>query len=117
MPDALPAACAASPTYSTVIMWLPDPTWAGLYSNEQPDSVPEANGLRTQVFDGPKLALGESERKETIPSGADVVPSAVSLTVTVHVADCGTTTPKPQLTDTVVPRRPTASMPDPLNLG
>jgi hypothetical protein len=41
-------------------------------------------------------------------------PSALSVTVTVHVADCETTTLEPQSTDTVVVRRVTNSVPDPL---
>jgi hypothetical protein len=97
-----------------VIVWAPDPTWPGAYCTEQPDSVPESSGLRVQFPDGLKLAPAASEAKLTVPVGVEGVPAAVSVTVAVHVVGCGTMTPDPQLTETVV-RRPTASLPDPLD--
>jgi hypothetical protein len=99
-----------------VIVWAPDPTWPGAYWTEQPDSVPESSRLGVQFPDGLKLAPAASEAKLTVPFGAEGVPAAlVSVTVTVHVANCGTTTPEPQLTETVVPRRPTVSANDGLD--
>jgi hypothetical protein len=93
-----------------VIVWAPDPTWPGVYSNEQPDVVPDSGGPRVQVPDMLKLAPTASEPKLTVPVGGEGVPAAaVSMTVAVHVAGCETTTPEPQLTETFVAREPTAS--------
>ena len=54
----------------------------------------------------------ETEEKLTIPVGADFVPAAVSVTVTLHVAVCETTT-EPQLTATDVARALTTNPPEP----
>jgi hypothetical protein len=91
-----------------VISCVPKATFVGSYSTEQllDCSVP-ANGLNSHVVEGLKVP-SESEPKLTVPVGVDGVPAAVSVTVAVHVAGCETTTPEPQLTETVVPRGPAA---------
>jgi hypothetical protein len=83
-----------------------------LYSTEQVDAAPP-DRLNGQV--GELKVPFESDLKLTVPVGLDRVPLAVSVTVTVHVAACATTTGEPQLTAVLVVRGPTTTSLNPFD--
>jgi hypothetical protein len=110
--DALAPACTSSPAYVAVIVRVPaDP---GVYLTEQPDTAVDVSETKGQVRSEPKPASPASDVKLTFPVGRDAVPGEMSLSVAVHVAGCAATTAEPQLTETVVARAPTGSVPCPL---
>jgi hypothetical protein len=113
-PGPLDPACSAEspPGYSAVILCVPESTLVALYSTEQVDAAPP-DGLNGQV--GELKVPFESDLKLTDPVGPDRVPLAVSVTVTVHVAACATTTGEPQLTAVLVVRGPTTTSLNPLD--